>query len=294
MTQLRQKKGILALPAPPILKDHWLARRSPLQFASPPAHEVGIHIALDGRQAASSYRLTDFHDLVRDKLPVPERALPAGGSEILQLRGIEPLNMAPWVDRWFLKSSDDSQLLQLQDNMIGYNWRRSPGSVGQTPYPGYSVMKDTFMRYVDQLKNWHIANDIGFCDPMAAELFYDNIIDIPAPDENNERTYLADIFEFWKKPVNELPTMYAWNTSWVEALTDLLPPDGPMLKFSALAGSTTEDPLQPPRQFMRLQIVASGMYSNWEDVYAFLDIAHDNISRRFGEIVNSNISNSWT
>jgi uncharacterized protein (TIGR04255 family) len=251
-----------------------------------------MSVSLAGKQSATGYNLRDFHDQVKSDLPGIERSMPSDGPEILQLRGLPPLSIEPFVDRWFLKSADETLILQLQDNLVGYNWRRrsTPGSPAN--YPGFDALKASFDKYLRCLHDWHSAHGSAVPDPVAVELFYDDILPmVPEPETGKLR--LSNVLSWFNPNDPSSSAMFGWTNMWVEGITSTPPPQGPMLKIRAEMGFVAEGPEVVPQSVIRLQFIAAGICSSWDEVNSFLQVAHDYISVRFSEVINPKAMKAW-
>lgn len=257
-----------------------------LQFRNPPVNEVGITVAFGDKGVISDYEIGKIHDLYRDELPEIERAAPSPGSEILQMLGRPPLSLDGQMSRWWLKSRDDRFVLQLQENFLGFNWRRRASKGGQTEYPGYDHLKSEFDRHLNTLVRWHEGRGSSLPSPTAVELLYDDIIEIQVSDE---RPKLADFLSFWNYE-RDTP-MFGWNASWLEAISDNQTPNPPMMKFGAMQALIPDGKSFSP--VIRLTFTAMALVQSFADIDVFLHNAHLHIRRRFLEVVTETARSAW-
>lgn len=267
------------------------ARRRKLKFVNPPVNEVGISVSFSERGAISDYHIESLHDLFRAELPSIERAFAAPGPEVLLMSGHPPLNIDPAIGRWWLKSADDTIVLQLQENFIGLNWRRRSALDVPPEYPGYDEMASRFHRYVGMLKAWHEDRGGTLPQPVACELLYDDLVQF---QPQTERAELSSILQFWP---SQKQRMVGWNTGWLEPLdgegSDVAM-NGAVMRFAAMAATVT-DPIAPatPRPIVRLSFVAMCPSDSWSGVAAFLQAAHAHIRTRFIDIIVPEARQAW-
>lgn len=95
--------------------------------------------------------------------------------------------------RYWFSSEDDYFLMQLQNDLVAFNWRKRSaiGDVSRTPYPGFEQMANEHHRLL-QL----VFSTIGVSDvppPSAINLYYENIW------LREDGKSLDEYFAFWKK-----------------------------------------------------------------------------------------------
>ena len=261
-----------------------------MAFVNPPVHEVSLSVSFASRAAASDYDVRQIHDLFREELPVCQRAPAFQGSELLPALGVLPLNSEePVPSRWWFKSEDDALLLQVQENFLALNWRRRTQIDSPNYYPGFDILFETFKRHVETLRQWLMRNDSAMPNPIATELFYDDLIRFPSSE--TERIRLSDVLAFWPAQERQLA---GWNLAWAEPLADPPTVEAGVLKFAAtvagVSGEVTGGTLRP---IVRLNWTALAATRTWEESDSFLQRAHGHISERFNEVVTASARATW-
>ncbi len=92
---------------------------------------------------------------------------------------------------WFV-NEDENELIQFQNNMFFYNWRKREG---KKEYPRYSSIIEKFWKNFDILENNISKNDIGKIDISSCELTYTNFIDIDKDIAHNA----SELFKFFNR-----------------------------------------------------------------------------------------------
>lgn len=134
-------------------------------FRDPPLEEVALAVQLQPN-AVDLLGMAEFASAVRHDFP--QRQDQIGRPPIMETFEVpigappfqfELLQGAPPQRLWLL-SDDHTGLLQVQQDIIVYNWRRSPeGEPVGDPYPRYSRLRDEFSERYLQFER--IASDHG-------------------------------------------------------------------------------------------------------------------------------------
>jgi uncharacterized protein (TIGR04255 family) len=159
-------------------------------YSRPPISEQSIAVQFAEPFDLLPVKAFAIYEKLRDRLPLLE----------LKER-IGPLGVMPkpgWkigdeiTPRYWLSSRDEYLLLQVQSDMIAFNWRkRSPlDEPAAVPYPGFEDMQKRHQEFIDIVAE--VCELKSAPEPIAINLYYDNVWR-PADGEN-----MADSFKFWK------------------------------------------------------------------------------------------------
>ncbi len=149
-------------------------------FDLPPVAEVSLNLQVDGLTAYNTLHAASFAGAVRPQYPrIEEHAalqpafetFGAGDGLIADLQ-IEMI-AAPLQPRYFFISPDGNELLQLQRDRIGYNWRKFGD---QATYPRYPHIKAEFARQLEHYQTWLATEKLGTPTPVQCEISYVNRI----------------------------------------------------------------------------------------------------------------------
>ena len=101
-----------------------------IEFEAPPVHEVAIGAGFDPRLVPlRSEHIGLFWGRIRDRFPVVEHRPPVGSPESLGDDAV-PFPMP----RYWFRSGDQADVIQVQRNAFVFNWRRGRGG-----YPGFNA-----------------------------------------------------------------------------------------------------------------------------------------------------------
>jgi uncharacterized protein (TIGR04255 family) len=189
------------------------SRRRPAglpDFDRPPVTEVVLSI-----QFAALPRLRTAHaglywNEIRQKYPKASEQAPIapafetfGTTPMLKSSIQVQAMLVPPVPRLWFETNDGEHLLQLQQDRLLHNWRKSsPGS----EYPRYEPLRETFISEVEKLSALFKKEDIGEIRPNQCEVTYINTITLAAGQNPHEE--LARITPLWAGTLSEsyLPT----------------------------------------------------------------------------------------
>jgi uncharacterized protein (TIGR04255 family) len=150
-----------------------------VDFAEPPVAEVALSVQL-GRPVVDATRaLGELWPRIRDQYPKLEQLpmlpplestfeVPTPGRMIFNIAG-------PESARYLFVSESENELVQVQENRLGYNWRKLPG--GET-YPRYAHVREHFASALDRLLD--VVGDVAL--PWC-EMSYVNPVVLGGPAE---------------------------------------------------------------------------------------------------------------
>lgn len=143
-------------------------------FHNPPAVEVAVGIEFLQLPGLGAVRLVGLHELWRDEFPkIQEQpALPPSAAMGMQGGFFQISGGLPPLRVWMLNDGED-ELLQVQNDRLFLNWRRSAD--GDRPYPRYDHLRDVYQRVLAGFRD-HIEknDDVGTFQPHTAVVTYVN------------------------------------------------------------------------------------------------------------------------
>lgn len=168
-----------------------------VSFSNPPLDEVVLGVQFNASpayNATSSGRVWDLFrsefPVVLEQPPIPPQIEVFGGNPFPTFE----LNFEPSAPRprlWFV-SSDDSHLLQHQEDRLLLNWRnRRSGS----PYPRHQKMFSQFRNSLEALNEYHSAELDGPLSITQAEVSYLNVFPMQEGSEPYDWIKLIDTRE---------------------------------------------------------------------------------------------------
>ena len=117
----------------------------PVTFERPPVGEVALSVQMGQPVTDDSLTLGEFWPRVRDKYPSLETQPPLppmtedfspGAVPQIAFQLIRPSS------RLWLLTADSTELIQVQPDRFGYNWRKEPADA---PYPRYRYLREQFL-----------------------------------------------------------------------------------------------------------------------------------------------------
>lgn len=189
----------------------------------------------------------------------------------------------PRVRTWF-QSSDKTQLLQLQNNRVAYNWKK--GLVDHQ-YPSYDEVERRFRETLPVFEEFVAKEGLGRIEATQAELTYVNHIREP-------HSAVDRVFNFFRHP----------------AVEGFLPPPEDVVHYAArypivemskeLRGRLTVE-LQPAyltsdrAEVLSLNMIARGkpLSPDVDGALRFLNIGHEWIVRGFTELTTPEMHAKW-
>ena len=263
------------------------------KFRSPPVNEVGLSVAFSGQSILDHYDVKGMHQAFPD-LPVAERVpslgilsvadMVGGGSDMPDMAGGPP-------QKWWFISEDDSRVLQIQDNFLGYNWRRKDIPFGEpSNYPGFDSILREFNDRLTELEKWCQQTGRTMPNPTGCEIFYDDVI--PLNIDGRFSFSMSEAMVEFNRAEKDRPCS-AWMSQWIEKI-DGLPDDDPSLlkvqinQLGALHPSSRE-----PIHVLKVAWVAGAARKEWRDVVEFFKLSHQHIVNRFEALISKELQETW-
>jgi uncharacterized protein (TIGR04255 family) len=261
------------------------------EFTDPPVTEVALAVRFEGVEALRSAHVGRFWQLLvgftqtEDHVELDLGIEQAGGPEPPQRPRLELVDV-PRVRTW-LKTADETRLIQLQHNCFVYNWRRAASS---DPYPHYESVRKEFLGAFEKFADFVAAEQVGKVSPVQCEVTYVNHLHL-------KHSAVADALTLWCKSsaTGFLPQVEDARFMVRYAIPE---PNG----SGGLLGRLTAS-LQPAYlvtskdQVLNLTLIARGRPFSTEQssnpVLNFLDLGHEWIVRGFAEITSEAMHHAW-
>ncbi len=149
------------------------------EFDRPPVVEVAVSIQFE-TPVLGLPQIMRWWILVRDAFPGFEQVapIPPAAESFDNPKVPQPLVQfqllnAPPVPRIFLKKAADTELIQIQQDRFGYNWRKLKS---EDDYPRYTTIRSSFLQQLDAFERF-LANDhLEAMNPVLCEVTYVNHI----------------------------------------------------------------------------------------------------------------------
>ena len=147
------------------------------EFARPPIVEVAVSVRFD-RPTINGPLIMLRWSQIRDRFPKYEEAPPAPLLEETLDRPRAPrfelrISDALPTSRLFMKSESETEILQIQEDMLGYSWRKlSPTD----EYPHFARIITGFKKELSEFEEFLSEENIGSVAPVQCEVTYVNLI----------------------------------------------------------------------------------------------------------------------
>jgi uncharacterized protein (TIGR04255 family) len=261
-------------------------------FAKPPLEEVALAIQFQP-SALDLLGAADFRRQVESKFPrLEERPATPPMSEEFTV-GPQPriqfevLASPPMSRLWFLSESG-TRLLQLQADLIAYNWRKSPdGVVAGEPYPRYSKLRKELKQHLTTLDAVK-TRDGEPLRPNWCEVTYINHI---PPLKGGQRPPLNEMLRGVKTPSGGfLPKPE--DANW--ALRFLIPgKDGPRGRLNAVLMAAVRAADEVPIWVLTLTARLRTEKETMAEALRALDTGHDWVVNGFTELTSDRMHRFW-
>jgi len=235
------------------------SRRERPSFKNPPVIEVICGIQFQTLALMQAPHLGLFWQQVRRKFPRTHSVPPIGNP--VDLSGNQPVEVVlqlggvalPRV--WFL-TSDESALIQVQQDRFLYNWKQV---APHRPYPRYPAVVNEFRTLFQRFVAFTKKNELGEIVPTQLELTYVNHI----PPEHGWSS-LSEVGQFfpdflWRGDARYLPVPEAlnWKTQFIMSEEGRL--------HASLQSARRRD--DPQKELLRFDLTARGLPAKFSDAH---------------------------
>lgn len=250
-------------------------------YEKPPVVEVVCGIVFETIKGFMGHHIGLFWQKVREEFPGCKQA-----TRLEINPETETLNLADYLPRAWFVSEKQNTLIQLQDNMFFFNWRRMQDDEA---YPRYSTIIEAFKNNLGVFQEFLKEENLGSINPNACELTYINHIPKGEGWES-----LSDTKEVFRD--------FAWNSTDERFLPEpvhlagqisfSLPKDKGYLNLRLHRGERKAD--KNPVLILHNSARGLGANKSMEAVWEWFEVAHEWIVRGFADLTGSTIQkNIW-
>jgi len=143
-------------------------------FENSPVVEVAVGIEFLQLPGLGAVRLVRLHDLWKDTFPKIQEQPALPPTAAMGMQGgffFQVGNALPPLRVWMLNEAED-ELLQVQNDRLFLNWRKTLGS--DRPYPRYKHLKEVFLQVFAQFRDSLEQDAGGTFQPHTAVVTYVN------------------------------------------------------------------------------------------------------------------------
>jgi uncharacterized protein (TIGR04255 family) len=263
-------------------------------FDRPPVSEVALSVQFDKLPNLRSFQLCTLWKRFEEQFPKVEEHPPIPPVVELFKSGPQTsriefsLANLPPVSRYFFITKSGNELIQIQQDRFGHNWRKT--SEGDE-YPRYEKVREQFKANLETFCEFLTSEHLGRFSPTQAEVTYVN------PITSGE---VWDKFSEIQKVVNVQTLEYSDNflaeaesISHSERHIMRTADDKTIgrLHIQVEPGYSVAD----GRRILNLTLVARGypLSDNLEGVLKFLDLGREYIVRGFASITRPEMHKIW-
>ena len=252
------------------------AARTP-SFSAPPIVEVSFGLQFKELPDFKSVHFGQlWQSMFKDSFPQVEDTAPVPSSEEL---GMQLMTLPP-LRRVFLKSSDGSELIQLQNNRFFFNWRKSDTQ----EYPRFSVLFPKFRSLLALFADFVKTSALGALEPHRFELAYVNYIDVPdhnfasALEENIKLLKWTDIQSTHLAPPNTATGSWQFD----------LPRN-----IGQMSASLNHIRDNRAKSYIAFILACASTSAKLDELEEWFHIAHEAIVFGFDELTTENAHGRW-
>lgn len=265
------------------------------EFERPPLVETALSVQFAPLSGLDIPRIGLLWQQFRDRLPKVEQQPPLGPMvERIGVRtslgspSFQVLQKPPIPRCWFLSKAED-ELVQIQQDRFGWNWRKTPD--GQS-YPRYErTVRPRFIKYFQKFLKFLQDQGVGEFIPNQCEVTYAN--EISLDDIEADHGMLDAVFRGWAGAYRERSPLQL-ESSRIE-VRHLIP--GPKGEFIGRLYITIDPAFRRsddrPIFFMQLTARGKPLTPDYDGTLGFLDLGRRYIVESFDAATTPLMHKLW-
>ncbi len=265
------------------------------EYRNPPVWEAAVGASLRQATLYDHYEVADIHKLFSDQFPRAERQPPmmplqlfrsvygdSQAGDAFEYSGALPA-------RWWFTTEDSRNVLQLQDDFIGRNWRRTDQSAApQQGYPGFEGLLADVRFAVDKFNEFNKEKYRSTPDPAIFDVVYVNHLFASRGDGSVRR--FRDIAP-WMNFTDDI-RKGDMSVSWFEGGSDFS--TSIRAHFVGVkSGAMRPDGGEDFHPALRFEINARGECASWPEFYEKCATAHDYMRGRLLALTSEEVQATW-
>jgi len=246
-------------------------------FSAPPVVEVAVGIEFLQLPGLGPVQLVMLHDLWRDSFPKIQEQPALPPASFVGPSGFQfQLSSMPAIRVWMMNDAED-ELLQIQNDRLLLNWRRSKGD--KRKYPRYEHLREVYERVLADFRGRVSESSVGTFRPQVAVVSYVNRFALEAGES------LKDAVGPLNPDWNALPN----PSAEIRIAADVPDPSGVGPGAGQLVATASADPTHGYLEVVsRINIPGPD-----GDILSRLDIAHEACVTGFEKLTTLKMHERW-
>lgn len=260
-------------------------------YRNPPVWEAAIGASLQQATLYDHYEVADVHKLFSKQFPRAERQPPIPALDMFELPagrgesgdGQEYSGALP--ARWWFTTEDSRNLLQIQDDFIGRNWRRTdPTPATDQGYPGFDGLLAGFRWAVEALNDYNRSRGRASPDPDLFDVVYINHLFSQREDGTIRKFREMAPWLNFTDDVMKGGMAVSWLERGANFTTSIQ---------AHFVGVRMGSDISSARPALRLAINARGSCGAWSDFYERCEEAHAYMRQRLLALTSEEVQATW-
>lgn len=262
------------------------------EFERPPVAEVAISIQFDSPVLDGPLVMLRWSE-VRHRFPKYELAPPLPRIiERFDARQVPEFEIqfsdTPITPQLLMMTESGEEALQLQENRIGYTWRKlNPGG----GYPNYSLLKERFRQELEDFRAYIDENGLGEFSPVQCELTYVDAL-LPQPGVWEGHSDLGKVIPSAATRLTEGFLTSPESTTYT--IRYIISGNGaPPGRLHIILEPRFLQPELSPMYLMTSTARGAPQGNGTPEIFNTLDIWHEWILRAFVDLTSSEMHRAW-
>jgi len=264
-----------------------------VDFARPPVVEVALAVQF-GAPSLDTLDIAALADHFREAFPrrAEQPPRPPMQEDFEDARQPQPITVeffpAPPTPRFWFLSEDESQLIQVQQDLVAYNWRRMRET---DAYPRYTSLRRALVDRLRTSERILKERGKGSFEPNWCEVTYVN--HVIAPETSKRRPPLRDVISLVSRGQPKAAFLPEPEDVQLAARYRIVRDDEPVGRLTVSAAPGIRNTDGRPIWGLTLTARVRASASKLDKAFEALDLGHEWVVRGFVDVTTKRMHDDW-
>jgi uncharacterized protein (TIGR04255 family) len=262
------------------------------KFEKPPVVEVAVSVQFSAPVLDGPLLMLRWTQ-VRDRFPRYEQVspLPSSVETFSNPRGLRfefQFSDAPPTPRLLMLNESETEVLQIQEDRLGYSWRRLSND---HEYPHYPSIRESFLRELIDFEGFLSSENLAPLNAVQCEVTYVNLI--PAGQVGEHHSDLGKILPSVEFRRTETFLPDPEQTTYASQFVIIGDSGEPIARLYVMADPSFAASDRSPIYILKLTVRGAPQGPGTVEIIKSMDLGHEWIVRAFATLTSGEMQKVW-
>ena len=262
------------------------------KFEKPPVVEVAVSVQFSAPVLDGPLLMLRWTQ-VRDRFPRYEQVspLPSSVETFSNPRGLRfefQFSDAPPTPRLLMLNESETEVLQIQEDRLGYSWRRLSND---HEYPRYPSIRESFLRELIDFEGFLSSENLAPLNAVQCEVTYVNLI--PAGQVGEHHSDLGKILPSVEFRRTETFLPDPEQTTYASQFVIIGDSGEPIARLYVMADPSFAASDRSPIYILKLTVRGAPQGPGTVEIIKSMDLGHEWIVRAFATLTSGEMQKVW-